>query len=160
MKTTLSFLFLFGFALGSFAQSAGAAKVPEAAKADLAKRFATSTSFKWYQAGNQFEAEYVENGKEIAVAYSSTGQWMETEREIDNGALSTDFIAGFQKSFPGGEIVGVETVERPDLALAYEVKFYVGKKFQERMFDVAGNMEEGQGGSGNGSEGSGEDDED
>ena len=150
------------FALAGFSQSATKPNVPAMAKIDLAGRFANGAAFKWYQEGDEFEAEGVENGVSVAVAYSSAGIWTETEREMDKSKLPASFSSGFQKSYPSGEIVGVESVERPNKPLAYEVKFYVGKEFSERIFNVQGVAEAGNGG--DGSDGSGQegsdDDED
>jgi hypothetical protein len=155
MKTSLLFFLLSVVAVGGYSQNA---KAPKAAKTDLATRFTNAASFKWYQEGKHFEAEAMENGREIAVAYDSKGKWIETERELDKGDLPAALISGFKTSMPDAEIVAVESVERANMAPAYEIKFKMDGKSKEMMFNLAGAPEEGQGGSGSGS-GSGSGDE-
>jgi hypothetical protein len=158
MNQKKTFTFFVACLFTAFAFGQTAPNVPGLAKTDLTKRFPNAATAKWVQEGKEFEAEWVENGHEVSVAYDVQGKWLATERELDKTALPSEVSLGLQKVMAGAEVVEAESVEKPGKAMAYEVKVKYAGKVKEVLLDAQGKVLKQGEGSGSGSsekEGSG-----
>jgi hypothetical protein len=137
------------------------AHVPAATQSDLKTRFPMATGAKWAQSGTGFEAEWKENGKEIAVLYDAKGSYRMTEREIDLSALPATVSHGFKQQYPAAQLMEAESQTHANGSITYEIEFKSNGKVTEMTLDGSGNRitqgTEGSDGSGEkGSDGSDE----
>lgn len=130
-------MFLTGFA---FAQKAN---VPANAISDLRTRFANSTSAKWEQSSQGYEAEWIQNGMEVAVVYDSKGAYVMTERQIPPTMLPEKVGAAVKSNFPAAEIQEAEIQEHADGAVSYQVSLKQNGKISEATFGNDGLLRKG-----------------
>ena len=150
MKTLTIGLIVCLMAGSSLGQVASGAKVPEDAKNDLKKRFPNASAANWSKEANGFEAEWKDNGREIAVVYDKRGIWVATEREIEHAILPDAVFKGLAEAMPGAQLLEAKSVERPNQSMAYELEVKQSGKVKEVLLDGEGkvlkttNDEEGQ----------------
>ena len=68
-------------------------EVPSAAEAAFKKGYPSATKTKWSKEGQDFEVNFMEGKKEMAVVYSGSGELKETEEEIEPNALPAGIAA-------------------------------------------------------------------
>jgi hypothetical protein len=120
-----------------FAQTS---KVPAAAQTDFSKRFPNMTAAKWEVGSNGCEAEWKENGKEIAVVYNAKGEYLMTEREIAPSALPAAVTKGIRKAWPTAVVKEAETQTHADNRMTYEVELEHDGVSREATLDAKGTV--------------------
>jgi hypothetical protein len=139
-----------------FAQTS---KVPAAAQTDFSKRFPNMTAAKWEVGSNGCEAEWKENGKEIAVVYNAKGEYLMTEREIAPSALPAAVTKGIRKAWPTAVVQEAETQTHADNRITYEVELAHDGVGREVTLDAKGTVLS-DGADGSDDEGDDEEDDD
>ncbi len=96
--------------------------VPQKVQKAFEQKFANVEKLQWEQEKNNlWEAEFKLNGEELSATFDSNGTWMETESEIEAGAVPQAVLQAVEKKFPGYTAKEWEKVEMPDKTV-YEVK--------------------------------------
>lgn len=97
--------------------------VPQAVKAAFAKKYPTAQKVEWeMEDATEYEAEFKMDGKEMAANFNTDGTWLVTETEIKTKDLPQAVKDAIAKSFPNYELEEAEQMEKPGMALAYEVQ--------------------------------------
>ncbi|MFN8393694.1 MAG: PepSY-like domain-containing protein [Bacteroidia bacterium] len=114
--------------------------VPQNAENDLKARFPKASNARWEKEGSHFEAEWKENGLEVAVIYDVSGKWIMTERQIPVSDLPESVTAAVLQSHPSAEILEAESQERAIGITGYQTEIRHAGKVKELTFDANGNI--------------------
>jgi predicted oxidoreductase len=127
MKTTILFLCFFVSCL-----ICNAGKTPPAAVGKaFAEKFQHVEKVKWsVENANEWEAEFVMNGKETSASFDLTGKWLETEIGMNKADLPQEVRASLDKQFPGAKIIECVKLESPDFK-GYEMDLKHGSQSLE-----------------------------
>jgi hypothetical protein len=134
MKMTIALAFWATMGLG-FAHGQ---QVPEAARKDFAGRFPGATGTRWEKEGGLFEAEFKEGGQSASAEYDLKGNWIATEREIEEADLPVALKEAVAAKYPGATLVEAETVQKGSDAVKFEVVIKHGGKKVELLSDGSG----------------------
>lgn len=137
MKTTV--LTVIALLLGTMGLAQGAT-APKAAQDDLKARFPQASGARWEREGNHYEAEWKENGREVAVLYDAQGNWLMTERGIPASELPSVVTGKVMQTLPGAEVLEAERQEKPNNAIGYQVEVRHQGKVRELTLDSKGNL--------------------
>jgi uncharacterized membrane protein YkoI len=117
---TLSFLlfalagvFLFG-CKSNTAVDEETGDIPAVVKNNFQSQYTKSTDVEWEAEGDNYEAEFLENGKEMSVVYDPQGNLIETETEIETDVLPTGIFTYINENHPNSELEEAESVENQD----------------------------------------------
>lgn len=131
---TLLALFLAGYGM------AQGTRAPKSAQDDLAKRLPEAVTPKWEQEGDHFEAEWMENGREVAILYSKTGEYMMTEKEISTIDLPAVVVNGISSKYKTATLHEAEVQQRAVGNETYQVEFTYQGQRMEITVDYKGNI--------------------
>ena len=133
----LTLLILFNIGLWSACNSQDSA--PASAVNAFKAKYPNVQNPKWEkESADEWEAEFKADGREMSAVFKSDGTWLESETEIKAEDLPKAVQEGIATEFSGYEIEEAEAVERPGMALAYEVELEKGEKTVEALFDADG----------------------
>lgn len=97
--------------------------VPKAVKDAFAAKYPTAQKVEWeMEEEGEYEAEFKLSGKEMSANFKADGTWIETETAIKSKDLPQAVKDAISSEFPDYEIEEAEQLERPDLAMGYEVE--------------------------------------
>ena len=136
--------------------------IPSSVTSDLATRFPGAKVGGWEVSKNGYEAEWKENGMEIAVVYDAKGKYLMTERQIDIKTLPKAVSSAVKINHPGAVIQEAEMQELNNQAIMYQIEVKKAGKLFEYTFALegterqGGQEESGDDGSGSGTDGSDE----
>lgn len=139
---TLSMISLLALYLAGCKQTESlSTTVPAAVSAAFAAKFPKAKSVEWGKEGEkEYEAEFKLSGKEMSANFSETGEWMETEAEINPQDLPAAVSESIALNFAGYDVEEVEVVEKPEGATVYEVEMEKGEKSIEVVFSENGQV--------------------
>ena len=80
--------------------------------------------------------------------FDTTGKWLETETEINYGAVPAKVQRAFEKEFEGYQIQEVFEVEAPE-GITYEIIAFKGRTNYEAVFSAKGELLKKEEGSSN-----------
>lgn len=97
--------------------------VPKAVTATFDSKYPTAQKVEWeLEKEGEYEAEFKIAKKEMSANFLADGTWLETEMEIKTEALPQAVKTAITTLFPSYELEEAEQVEKPEAAMAYEVK--------------------------------------
>lgn len=118
----------------------GQGQVPQEVKASFKDKFPDAKNVSWdNENSDEWEAEFKMNGVDYSANFSSEGEWMETETEIDKAELPSEVAQGLQSKYPGASIEKAEKAERKEGTL-YEIAIETDNGEMEVIFDSRGNF--------------------
>ncbi len=117
MKKTLLSVFVVGSVLVACGQNP---TPPENVQTAFTKKFNTVQKVKWTQEDNEWEAEFELNKTEMSASYDNSGNWLETETEIDKKDVPAEILKAVTQKFGDWEIDELEKIEKPDFK-GYEI---------------------------------------
>ena len=133
MKKTIM-ITLLGVATLTKAQKVKEAEVPLAVKEAITKQYKGKKKKKWEKETDNFEAEFDYNKQETSVLISPNGKILETEIEINVGALPTAAIDYINKNMPGKKIKEAAKITNDQGIVSFEAE--VGEA--DYIFDYDG----------------------
>jgi uncharacterized membrane protein YkoI len=113
--------------------------VPDALKEKLSKEHPNSKDVEWEKEGDNYEAEFEEDGIEISIIYDSEGNLIAKEVEIEIKDLPEPITNYILENYIGYDIEEAEKIENND-GVYYEVEIENGDKEIELLFDSEGNF--------------------
>jgi hypothetical protein len=134
MKATIVLAFLATIGLG-FTHGQ---QVPQAARQDFAARFPAATGAKWEKEDGLYEAEFKEGGQSASAEYDLKGNWIATEREIEEADLPVAIKEALAAKYPGATVSEAESLQKGVDAVKFEVVVKDGGKKVELLFDANG----------------------
>lgn len=137
-KLTLSILTVFAVTTFCFAQKhekSDSITVPAAVEAAFNQKF-NSVKPVWEKEDSTYEAEFTYEGKETEALFTATGEWLETETEIQLSDLPAPAANYIQKKYKKTAIKEVAKIYHADGKITYEVEI----KSKDVVFDEAGNL--------------------
>lgn len=127
--------------VGGFSVAMAKTDVPQAVKDAFALKFPKAKAVKWeMEDEGEYEAEFKLDGKKMSANFATDGSWLETEMEIKEADLPQAVSVAIAAQFPGYELEEIEQVEKPGMAMVYEVELEGEGQEIEAVFDAAGTL--------------------
>jgi hypothetical protein len=135
MKSFFILAFVFSvISFSAFSQKS----VPENVKKEFTKKYASAQSVKWdSEEADEWEAEFIMNGKKMSASFDNTAKWIESETAISEKELPVGVVNTLNKDFKGYKKGPVEIFESPELE-GFEMTLKKGEKSMEIIFDNNG----------------------
>ena len=121
MKKVLFFSVCLLFVLSGISQEIKTENVPAIVRKAFVKQFPLASSVKYSVDGKDYQVSFLLHDKAGNVTYSSSGNLIETQREIEPSALPKAVSAAAAKNFPGFTIVTAVKREAIDKGICYEM---------------------------------------
>jgi hypothetical protein len=122
--------------------SAQLRKVPAEVTEAFRAKYPDTKNVEWKDRLSVFQVSYEMEDTRYTSKFSSKGEWLQTEKEIDEAALPEDVKEGFGKSkFTEWELKTVARIESKDNSIQYRLlvrKSGVEKKYL--YFNAAGRL--------------------
>ena len=107
MKTILLLLTTLFLTSSAFAQGSLQDQMTEF----VMGKYPESEEVEWAEAGKQFTGSFYD-GRELKVAlFDESGNWVQTETNIEVGSLDADIKGSINKEYPGAEVHRVQHIE-------------------------------------------------
>ena len=118
--------------IGSFTMYAQ--KTPSAAiTSAFHQKFSNVQELEWEMEKNgEWEAEFEQGGVDMSATFSATGQWLETETEIN----TTDLPTPVQAALKGKKVKEAAKILRADGSTVYEAEV----KGKDLLYDAGGTL--------------------
>ena len=101
-------------------------ETPEKVLTSFEKMFPAATDIEWEMENeNEWEAEFLMDGKEGSACFTIDGEWVETEYEVESLPETIETI--INETYPGFEINEIEIVESPEFN-GYEIELEKGEE--------------------------------
>ncbi len=106
----------------------------------FSQKFESAKSVKWSsESANEWEAEFVMNGKEMSSSFDNAGKWLETETEISSKDLPAAVSATLAKEFAGYKPGEMSLLESPEIK-GYEIALKKGSTSVEVVINANGKV--------------------
>jgi uncharacterized membrane protein YkoI len=129
-------IFLLGISTTACAQKTA----PEAVTKAFNQKFAEAKSVKWdNEPANEWEAEFMMDGKEMTSSFDVAGKWLETETEISSKDLPAEVTATLAKEFAGYKTGEISIIENPEMK-GFEIALKKDKSAVEVVIDANGKV--------------------
>ena len=144
-KNMRAVIILLCFAFGLFSTSCknegmvNPNEVPQAVKAKFTTDHSEILDVKWELEGENYEAEYFEEGMEMSVTYNKEGQVIQTEEQIAVSTLPASILQYLEESYADAKLVKAEALKSPQ-GNFYEVELESSENDMELIFDQNGNF--------------------
>jgi len=116
-----------------------AAKPPENVQKAFEGKFPDATDVKWGKENSkEWEANFTENGVKMSANFKTTGEWVETERQIDVSELPEAVTSEIKKLHPKGEIKAAYRIDSASDGIKYEADVKTGKRTVEVLLKEDG----------------------
>lgn len=113
---------------------------PDVVKTAFAEKFSNAQNVKWDKENEtEWEAEFKMENVEYSANFSKTGEWMETEYEVEKSALPPAILSLLENEYKEYEIKNIEYSEKPEGAF-YELELEKGEETIDLVFDNTGNF--------------------
>jgi hypothetical protein len=112
---------------------------PKEVQDSFAKKFKSAMDIQWEQEENEWEAEFKMDGTCMSASFDNTGQWLETETEINIKDLPSEIHKAVNLKFNGWEIDEIESIEKPDYK-GYEIDLEKGNTETEIQVTASGEI--------------------
>ena len=117
-------------------------KVPAEVTEAFKEKYPDTKNAEWKDKLSSFQVNYEMDGINYIAKFSSKGEWLQTEKQIEEDALPASVKEGFEKSkFTSWELRGVTRVENKDNTIQY--RLFVKKNGVEKKylyFDESGKL--------------------
>lgn len=118
-----------------------AAKPPVKVQKAFEAKFPDATKAKWIkESSKEWEAEFTVNGIKTAANFMITGDWVETETQINVSELPEAGVETIKKFHPKGEITAAYRIESAKDGTKYEADVKTGKKTSEVFLKEDGSI--------------------
>jgi hypothetical protein len=113
---------------------------PDNVKKEFVKKYPAAQSVKWAtEEANEWEAEFIINGKEMSASFDDKGIWLETEVEITEKELPEAVVNTLKNKFAGFKTGEMSTIENPQMK-GFEIALKKGDTSLEVVFDNTGKV--------------------
>ncbi|MBE9101824.1 PepSY-like domain-containing protein [Vacuolonema iberomarrocanum] len=116
--------------------STSQASVPDAVTQAFNSAY-PNVSPQWEQMPYGYEAVFIQDGQEYEAEYSSTGEWLETEYEVEEFQFPQVVLQAVRQQYPNYAITKYE-IELTPLGTFYEVEVEGNGQEVELYFDAQG----------------------
>ena len=141
MKKPILLFFVTLLTGACFAQTLRMDQVPSAAANAFKIKFPNGAQPSWSKETAQaYEVGFINGKKHQTALFDATGKWLETETEINYGAVPAKVQHAFEKEFEGYQIQEVFEVENTDKGFTYEIIAFKGNKNFESVFSAKGEL--------------------
>ncbi len=131
IKAALTGVFSLVIGLGSI--TAQLRKVPAEVTDAFKEKFPNATKVEWKDKLSAFQASYEEEGVHYTAKFTSKGEWLQTEKDIEETALPAAVKDGFDKSkFTEWELKSVSRIDNKDNTVQYRI--FVKKSNVEKKY--------------------------
>lgn len=133
--------FLLMVSILAISLSAFAIEVPKAVQDAFIKKFPGATNVKWDKENrNEYEAEFILNGKTGSANFLADGSWMESELEINVPELPAVVATSIKTKYPGITILKLYKIDNSKGELIYEAEIKTGNKKKEMLLKADGTI--------------------
>lgn len=124
----------------AFAQEMKEDAVPAAVKDGCKQKFPSAKKIEWkLKTDKNYEAEFMQDGAELAVKFSPDGKWLETESDIKEKAVPAAVNSAVAKDFPGYKVIELQSVEATGaIDLIYEIHVKKEKEVVKTQYSKEG----------------------
>jgi hypothetical protein len=114
--------------------------VPATVKQACMEKFPLAKKIEWkLKSDKNYEAEFMQNGVELAVKFSPEGKWVETESGIKAVEVPAAVKNTITKDFPDYKVIERQKIESPGTAeLIYEIHIKRNKEVVKLQYSAAG----------------------
>lgn len=112
--------------------------VPDAVQRAFNLKYPGVTA-EWEEQPYGYEAVFIKNGIEYEAEYSRSGQWLETEYEVEANQFSAIVLKRVRQQYPGYAVTKREIELTPN-GTFYEVEIERGSEEIELYFDDRANL--------------------
>ena len=127
-------------AIGTYSECYSQVKVPEKVTKAFSKKFPNAQKVKWgMENADEYEADFVNNGRQISANFKTNGKWVETEQDISASALPGEIHNAVMHDYKGVEIKGAAHVWNPN-GERYEIDAEVKEKNMELVYSASGKL--------------------
>lgn len=113
---------------------------PEKIKTAFKEKFPDAKSVRWgNEEKNEWEAEFVMDGKKMSAVFNNDGKWLESEIKVNKNKLPKAVITALNNDYKGYRIIVAEYDETPDYKV-YEIRFELDEKNMELVIDDYGTI--------------------
>jgi len=115
--------------------------VPSAVSAAFKVKFPAATKVSWGKENDkEWEAEFTFEGNKISANFTSDGNWVETEREIQVSQLPKGVKDAIQKQYPNWKITETDKTDTAKNGIIYEADIKSGAQKKEVAFKEDGTV--------------------
>ncbi|HPG11750.1 MAG TPA: PepSY-like domain-containing protein [Chitinophagaceae bacterium] len=106
--------------------------VPEPVKQAFHSKFPGAQNISWSkESKTEFEAEFINEGKNVSANFDKNGDWVIIETVINETETPDAVKKSVLSKYPGTVFISIEKTERPGKAVSYEVVIKENGKKQE-----------------------------
>lgn len=114
--------------------------VPDEAQSAFRNMFPNASKIGWEKENeDEWEVEFAENGVEYSANFSTTGEWKETEHEIQLDEVPDEVRSTLDSAFSGYKVKEAERAEKMD-GISYEFELKKGKTVVEVAISAEGRV--------------------
>ncbi len=112
----------------------------EIIRKEFAKKYATAKSVRWdNEEKNEWEAEFILDGKKMSASFDNSGNWIESETAITEKELPPLVVAALNNDFSAFKKRDIEIFESVEIK-GFELSLKKGKTSIEVIFDNSGKI--------------------
>jgi Protein of unknown function (DUF2874). len=113
---------------------------PENVKKEFTKKYASAQSIKWEsEEKNEWEAEFIMDGKKMSASFDNSAKWVESETEITEKELPFSVVSTLNKDFQGYRKGHIEIFENTEIK-GFELGLEKGETSIEVIIDNNGKV--------------------
>jgi len=113
---------------------------PENVKKEFIKKYTSAQSVKWESEGkNEWEAEFMMDGKKMSASFDNSAKWIESETEITEKELPVSVVSTLNKDFQGYRKGHIEKFENNEIK-GFELGLKKGETSIEVIIDNNGKI--------------------
>lgn len=114
MKTPLMILSVLAISASACGQKVNEADVPQPVKTAFTKQFPKAEHAQWeMETKTEYEVNFKQGAEEMSATYGTTGQWLETEKDIKADALPDAVRRTLADKYAGSKVKDLSHVESP-----------------------------------------------
>lgn len=133
--------FLFVLLLFSFSVFAQHSKIPPKVTDSLSKLYPKATNVKWDKEGNDYEASFKLDNKDMSVNLNVDGKVLETETTIEISQLPDSIDKYVQNNYKGYKITEAAKIVKANGVTLFEAEIQKGNSKNDLLFDSQGKIE-------------------
>ena len=114
--------------------------IPAVVQQACKEKFPSAKKIEWKRKSDKnFEAEFMQQGVELAVKFTPEGKWVETESGIKASEVPAAVKNTIAKSFPTYKIIELQKIETLGTTeLVYEIHLQKNKEVVKLQYSTAG----------------------
>jgi hypothetical protein len=128
MKKIICVLLPAALSMAACAQKIPADKVPAAVSSAFDNKFPDATKVRWDKEDEGFEANFRLKGEEVSALFGTAGNWLETETEMEPGALPGAVRRTLGAEFAGYDVEEASRIEKANGETSFEAEAEKGEE--------------------------------